>query len=884
MPKHIRAVLVLGPLLLAACDASPTRERAERAEREPVLEFPEAGVDDPAAYEGYATRFFRDSRGNMFQIYLNGRDGRVVHVWADAANESAAFTVRDPEGRPAAVTWGGPGAGAESDGRERTMRHRLVADAEAVEVGWFLLGTMRQERDFQYAEWHRRPYGDPPFVLPELTGLIEALERLPVEERAVHLALLNAADAAELRSRLRPALALSEDGAGWTVAVAHTSLDGRSHLTLELRGDGGRTTASLEGDRVSVRALDGAPIGLEVTVRTDAGALTPLGRERLFNEEFEAYYAERARRADSLRAALGAEAAAADARLLAFRRLERQVLGLELLSSEQKLMASLPNYATYFGRDQMMSALMLGPISSVDLQELVIASVLRKVDARGHVSHEEALGGQAIREAAAEYAELVRAWEEAAGSEREAGEDRDAGGGQEREVGRERDTGTGRNTGAPEDEILARARAVLESLQAVRENYHMVDDDFQLLVLVDRYLSLEDVPAERKRRFLTVADGIAPTRLDALVRNLALVAELARPYAERPVAANLVGFYRRDDEGPLPGSWRDSRAGYGNGLYAMDVNAVWVPEALASLGRVAAAIESLGLSVPDAAVGVTAGAAGHAAAGAEGDESVLERYLDDPAALAAAVERWRGARRHFEVRLQPGEMRRRVEAALASLPPAEAAFWRPRLEETDAADRPLAFLALSLDEEGRPVPAPNTDPATALFLGDHTERLLAGEIEPGEALLLADPIVRSYPVGLFVDGLGPVIVNDAYASDRVRRRFREDPYHSPRVVWGREVNLILLGLARQIEAAHDASGRPRSERPEVVAYVESLRDLLERTEEAVEASGLAHNELWSYRIEDGELRPVRYGQSSDLQLWNVTDLAVAYLLDRLPPR
>ena len=70
-----------------------------QAETPPVLEFPEAGVDDTAAYEGYSTRFFRDSRGNAFQIYLEGRSGRVVHVWADAANESAAFTVRDRAGR-----------------------------------------------------------------------------------------------------------------------------------------------------------------------------------------------------------------------------------------------------------------------------------------------------------------------------------------------------------------------------------------------------------------------------------------------------------------------------------------------------------------------------------------------------------------------------------------------------------------------------------------------------------------------------------------------------------------------------------------------------------------------------------------------------------------
>ena len=135
-----------------------------------------------------------------------------------------------------------------------------------------------------------------------------------------------------------------------------------------------------------------------------------------------------------------------------------------------------------------------------------------------------------------------------------------------------------------------------------------------------------------------------------------------------------------------------------------------------------------------------------------------------------------------------------------------------------------------------------------------------------------------------MEGLGPLVVNDAYASPAVQGRFRDDAYHSPRVVWGREVNLLFLGLAHQIEAAYDASGRLRDDSKAVRWYVEALRRTLETTRQAVDASGLRHNELWSYRIDDGTLRPVRYGTSTDIQLWNVTDLAVRFLLDRLPPQ
>jgi hypothetical protein len=41
-------------------------------------------------------------------------------------------------------------------------------------------------------------------------------------------------------------------------------------------------------------------------------------------------------------------------------------------------------------------------------------------------------------------------------------------------------------------------------------------------------------------------------------------------------------------------------------------------------------------------------------------------------------------------------------------------------------------------------------------------------------------------------------------------------------------------------------------------------------------------ELWSYRIDNGRLLPVRYGTSSDVQLWNTTSLAVQWALALLP--
>ena len=166
---------------------------------------------------------------------------------------------------------------------------------------------------------------------------------------------------------------------------------------------------------------------------------------------------------------------------------------------------------------------------------------------------------------------------------------------------------------------------------------------------------------------------------------------------------------------------------------------------------------------------------------------------------------------------------------------------------------------MSLDSAGRPIPIPNTDPATELFLDD--------SLSPTNLQEDLVPILRRYPAGLFVEGLGPLVANDAFASPAVWERFQKDQYHGPRVVWGREVNLLLLGLANRMMK------EPTRE----------LEGALRRILIAVQASGLQHNELWSYQVKGNRLLPVRYGTSSDVQLWNTTNLVVQYVLSRLAP-
>ena len=760
----------------------------------PVLAIPEAGLDDPAAYQGYRTRLYRDSHGNTVQVYFDVRSGRVVTLLANASDESVGFTARGPGGRPTDIDWGAHAAGVRDSGNSRIFEYRLRVQPGTT-LGWFVLGSMRVERDVQYGDLHRRPFAPAAYQVPEESLLVARLAGLPPAERGRHLSQLGARSLEELRARLLPAMADAPGG----IRIVRPALDARSRLTLELRVPPREAVLERGRSTVVVRSSGKVPVCLSLRIITTAYPLTPLGRERIFTPAFLDWLAR-------ARAAGGGGDTAAATRA---RRLERLVRGAELLSSREKLMAGLPNFATYFGRDMFMTALMMRGIWRPEMSEHVIASALRRLGPEGQVSHEEALAGQAIREAAVDYAELV-------------------------------------GTGTANRATLERAQALLRDLRRTRENYHMLDDELQLPVVVARWLADTLVTPERKREFL-----LSERRLPLLLQELALVARMAEPYAASPTAQTLVGFERLDGERWRSSSWRDSDAGYAGGRYAMDINAIWMPHALDAVATILRTLPAIGLGRAQLDSLVP-------------DTTALQRWLVDTTVLRQAIETWKGAGREFAVRLPPAEADKRIRERLAALPEAERRYWRAALDSAGGVRDTLAFAALALDSAGAPIPVVNTDPATEIFLDSDPGSLPS----PGGL----EPFLRDYPAGLFVAGVGPVAANDAYADRGIWERWRRDRYHSPWVVWGREANLLLLGLAQKISAA-DRAG---------VEADPALRGALEQVGAAVDASGMSHNELWSYRIEGGRVRPIRYGSGSDVQLWNTTDLAVQYALSQLP--
>lgn len=810
-PKLWAPLLVIIGIILMS-----TKPTATAQEVPPVLEFPQPGLDDASTYRGYTTRFFRDSDGNTLQIYIKQNSGRVVNIWADAANESISFTARDGEGQPAVLTWDSPVAKLSAEEKMRYVQYSLLSKQLTLDFGLFVLNTMRIERDYQYFKRHTLPFDSEPFIAKELTDLIGNLKRLPANVRDRHLALLNAKSLDELRSRLTPEI---ERQSGSVVRVKQPTFDGKNLLSLELSVDRDRATMDVSKDKISVHSLQGQPISLTIKVGTDSPPLTPLKSKDIFNKDFFGFY-ERAKSA----------------------RLQRQVKSMELLSSREKLMAGIPNYATYFGRDMMMSALMLEPVLKPAMLEHVIASVLKKLTRTGEVSHEEGLGGQAIRENAAKYNKLIADHIQ----QRTQGDD------------------------AAANNTLAKAEKLLGNLQAVTENYNMVDDDFQLPVLTARYLTSSGISPDRKREFLqsAISRDDETLRLTLLLRNLLYVSKVSRSYVENQVIENLVSFRKLDERRWHAGSWRDSAVGYANGRYAMDINAIWVPRALESIEKILANLRELGISIDDLQTFAP-----------EVRDTPLLEYAGNSESLHQAIKIWRNAIRHFEIHLRPQEVQRRVRAKLDWLPEEERAYLERIIEQTGADKEGVEFLAISLDAKGQPIPVVNTDVATWLFLENLTEEILKGEMRPADVLKRLKVFVVPYPVGLFLEGVGPVVANDAYASSEVWENFKRDHYHSPQVIWGREVNLLFLGLAKQILAAYDSEGRVKDTSLE--SYVQELRAIFDKTLTAVEASGLKHNELWSYRVEGQKLLPARYATTTDIQLWNLTDLAVQYRLEHL---
>ncbi|KAJ5746359.1 hypothetical protein N7520_011541, partial [Penicillium odoratum] len=208
-----------------------------------------------------------------------------------------------------------------------------------------------------------------------------------------------------------------------------------------------------------------------------------------------------------------------------------QTTALSFLSYSEKLLAGAWRFLTYFGRDSMISALLLEPVLSTGngtAMEAVLGAVLERVNrSDGSVCHEETIG---------DYATWTNL----------------------------------------QDNITSSAMLC---------TYQMIDPDYYLPVLMQRYFL--NNPAGEKRAsafFGTKAGSINAANQNLTWGQLALInaeriMRLTSPFAQNQTRENLIHL----KEGQIVGQWRDSEFGIGGGRIPFDVNTALAPAALRSI-------------------------------------------------------------------------------------------------------------------------------------------------------------------------------------------------------------------------------------------------------------------------------------------------------------
>ena len=198
---------------------------------------------------------------------------------------------------------------------------------------------------------------------------------------------------------------------------------------------------------------------------------------------------------------------------------------LSFLTYQDKFLAGSWRFNTYFGRDTLISALLLAPVLEPQAVESAIASVLDRLAPNGEVAHEEDIG---------EFA------------------------------------------------VLRNLREGRGRVATPIYDYGMVDDDFLLAPLAASWMLSDERDRARASRFLA-GRGVQSRkeRRRAGAQSRLGRASVRRRLQRIPRALNLVGI----KPGRMTGNWRDSEQGLGKGRYAYDVNAALVPAALDATAR-----------------------------------------------------------------------------------------------------------------------------------------------------------------------------------------------------------------------------------------------------------------------------------------------------------
>ncbi|KAJ6036622.1 hypothetical protein N7540_000901 [Penicillium herquei] len=384
-----------------------------------------------------------------------------------------------------------------------------------------------------------------------------------------------------------------------------------------------------------------------------------------------------------------------------------QTIALSFLSYSEKLLAGAWRFLTYFGRDSMISALLLEPVLSSgngSAMEAVIGAVLERVNrSDGSVCHEETIG---------DYATWTNL----------------------------------------QDNITSNAMVC---------SYAMIDSDYYLPVLMQRYFLENPVGQKRVSAFFnTSAGSINAANQNLTWGQLALInaeriIRLTGPFAQNQTKDNLIHL----KEGQIVGQWRDSEFGIGGGRIPFDVNTALAPAALRSI----AALSKKGIYK-----------------NRQNWTDLAEQY----------AQIWEDSTLpFFEVTIPQSKAKSLVKSYKNV-----SSFTGP--DQSSSIDTNVTFYSLSLDGYNNlsRVEVMNTDDCFRHFLLNTTNDAQLSTLINSTA----NNIRREFPAGLMTD-VGMLIANPAFGDDPVyAQNWTTGAYHGT-VVWSWQLAMMAKGLELQME-------------------------------------------------------------------------------------
>ncbi|RGP76871.1 hypothetical protein FLONG3_4954 [Fusarium longipes] len=392
---------------------------------------------------------------------------------------------------------------------------------------------------------------------------------------------------------------------------------------------------------------------------------------------------------------------------------ESQVLSLSFFSYTDKLLAGGWRFLTYFGRDTMIAALLLEPVLSAgnsSALEAVIGAVLERINRTdGSVCHEETIGDYAT--------------------------------------------------------FLNLQKGIVSTAPGF--TYPMIDTDFFLPVLMDRYFSA--LP-ERVNSLLGTKAG----QVDVENRNLTWgrlsyinaqkIMNITKAFEEEQAVKNLIQL----KQGELVGQWRDSSYGLANGRIPFDVNCALVPAALYAISELS--------KIP----------------GVYPNNSVTEEWSKIAKRRAKIWED--NTLPLFEYNVTVKEATSRLDDYVDSNSFYDGPTNVESLANYSSSGRVVDYaLAINTTKNPDKIQITHTDTAFHLFLLNSTnDDQLTTFLNA-----TANAILRPFPAGLSTP-YGIVVANPALADNReITAGFTNSAYHGT-VVWSWQLALMAKGLERQL--------------------------------------------------------------------------------------